>query len=210
VGLGHEFLRHIERTLVLIHLLDGSSEDPIGSFHQINRELAEYAEPLTDKPQIVAVNKMDLPEAQERWPELERELRDLGCAAVAISAATREGIDALIYRTADTVREQTREVDEAAEDEVEVITIAPPPDHFEVERHRRTFHVTGEDVERLVVMTDLNNEEAVHRLQTRLKRMGVFNALQRAGAGEGSKVRIGDAEFTWDESYEPEVRPRKR
>lgn len=210
VGLGHEFLRHIERTLVLIHLLDGSSEDPISDFHQINRELAEYAAPLTEKPQIVVINKTDLPEARERRPEIEAALQALGYSSVAISAATREGIDALVYRTAELVREQTREIEEAAEDEVEVITIAPPSDHFDVERRRKTFHVTGEDVERLVVMTDLENEEAVHRLQTRLKRMGVFNALQRAGAGEGSKVRIGDVEFTWDESYEPEVRPRKR
>lgn len=210
VGLGHEFLRHIERTLVLIHLLDGSNEDPISDFHQINRELAEYAAPLTEKPQIVVINKTDLPEARERRPEIEAALQALGYSSVAISAATREGIDALVYRTAQLVREQTREIEEAAEDEVEVITIAPPSDHFDVERRRKTFHVTGEDVERLVVMTDLENEEAVHRLQTRLKRMGVFNALQRAGAGEGSKVRIGDVEFTWDESYEPEVRPRKR
>jgi GTPase len=210
VGLGHEFLRHIERTLVLIHLLDGSSEDPISDFHQINRELAEYAVPLTEKPQIVAINKMDLPEARERRPEIEAALQALGYSSVAISAATREGIDALIYRAAEVVREQTRGIEGAAEDEVEVITIAPPSDHFDVERRRKTFHVTGEDVERLVVMTDLENDEAVHRLQTRLKRMGVFNALQRAGAGEGSKVRIGDVEFTWDESYEPEVRPCKR
>jgi GTP-binding protein len=209
VGLGHEFLRHIERTLVLIHLLDGATEEPLHAFHQVNRELAEYAAGLAEKPQLVAVNKMDLPDAQAQWPDLERALRELGHDVLPISAATRQGIDALIYRVAALVREQTRDI-EQEESEVEVITIKPPADHFEVERKRKTFYVTGETVERLVVMTDLSNEEAVHRLQTRLKRMGVFTALQRAGAGEGSKVRIGEAEFTWDSSYEPEARPTKR
>lgn len=210
IGLGHEFLRHIERTLVLVHVVDGSAEDPLEAFHQINRELAEYELALTEKPQIVAVNKLDLPEAQERWSELERAVRDLGYPVLPISAATHTGIDTLVYRLADMVREQAREIEETREDEIEVITIKPPPDHFEVERKRKTFYVTGETVERLAVMTDLDNEEAVYRLQQRLKRMGIFSALQRAGAADGSKVHIGEVQFDWDESYEPEVRPSRR
>jgi GTP-binding protein len=209
VGLGHEFLRHIERTLVLIHLIDGSGEDPLEAFRQINAELGQYAADLTDKPQIVAVNKMDIPEVRERWPQLQAELKSLGYEALAISAVTREGVDALIYRTAQVLSEQVRELEEEPH-EIEVITIKPPPDHFEVERKRATFYVHGETVERLAVMTDMENEEAIHRLQTRLKRMGVFAALERAGAREGSKVRIGEVEFTWDTTYEPEVKPANR
>jgi GTP-binding protein len=209
IGLGHEFLRHIERTLVLIHLVDGSSDDPLDAFRQINDELGQYAASLTDKPQIVAVNKMDIPEAQERWPELQRTLKDMGYEVLPVSAVTREGVDALIYRTAQVLAEQEREIEEAPH-EIEVITVKPPPDHFEIERKRATFHVHGETVERLAVMTDMENEEAVHRLQTRLKRMGLFAALERAGAREGSKVRIGDTEFTWDTTYEPEVKPANR
>lgn len=208
VGLGHEFLRHIERTRVLIHLVDGSADDPLEAFGAINEELRQYSPGLLDKPMLVAVNKLDLPDAQERWPDLRDWLHGMDYEAVAISAVTGEGVDALIFRTAALLREAEGE-DEDEPEEVEVITIRPNPDHFEIERKRHTFHVTGENVERLVVMTDLDNEEAVHRLQQRLKRMGVFTALERAGAGEGSKVKIGDAEFTWDTTYEPEVRPRK-
>jgi GTPase len=209
VGLGHEFLRHIERTLVLIHLIDGSGEDPLEAFRQINEELGQYAAELTEKPQLVAVNKMDLPEVQERWPELQAELKQLGYEALTISAVTRQGVDALIYRTAQVLAEQVREIEEAPH-EVEVITVKPPADHFEIERKRATFHVYGETVERLAVMTDMENDEAVHRLQTRLKRMGLFTALERAGARDGSKVRIGDTQFTWDTTYEPEVKPAHR
>lgn len=209
VGLGHEFLRHIERTLVLIHLIDGSGDEPLEAFRQINAELGQYAAELTEKPQIVAVNKMDLPDVQERWPELQAELKRLGYEALPVSAVTRQGVDALVYRTAQVLAEQEREIEQVPH-EVEVITVKPPADHFEIERKRATFHVHGETVERLAVMTDLENDEAVHRLQTRLKRMGLFAALQRAGAREGSKVRIGDLEFTWDTTYEPEVKPANR
>jgi GTP-binding protein len=206
VGLGHEFLRHIERTLVLIHLVDGSGDDPLAAFHQINHELAEYAADLAEKPQLVAVNKMDIPEVQERWQDLRAAFKKLGFEALAISAVTRDGVDALVLRTAALLAEQEREIEEEP-DEVEVITIKPPADHFDIERRRATFHVTGETVERLTVMTEMDNDEAVHRLQTRLRKMGLFNALERAGARDGSKVRIGDFEFTWDTTYEPEVRP---
>jgi GTP-binding protein len=209
VGLGHEFLRHVERTLVLIHLVDGSGDDPLQAFRQINAELEQYAASLVDKPQIVAVNKMDLPAVQERWVELKSELERQGYEALPISAVTREGVEKLVYRTAQVLGEQEREIEEAPHD-VEVITIKPPADHFEIERKRATFHVHGETVERLAVMTDMENDEAVHRLQTRLKRMGLFSALERAGAREGSKVRIGDLEFTWDTTYKPEVKPANR
>jgi GTP-binding protein len=209
VGLGHEFLRHIERTLVLIHVLDGSGENPLEAFRQVNQELAQYDPGLERKPQIVAVNKMDLPDAAEAWPALEEQLRDLGYEALPISAATHQGVDRLVYRAAELLREQTREVEREHWDEVEVITLKPHPDRFEVERKRKTFYVRGETVQRLAVMTDMDSSEAVHRLQQRLKRLGVFAALQRAGAQDGSTVRIGDVSFTWDTSYEPEVKPRR-
>lgn len=209
VGLGHEFLRHIERTLVLLHLLDGSGEDPLAAFRQINAELGAYAAPLLDKPQIVVVTKLDLPEAAERWPDLQRTLRAQGHPVIGISAATGEGVRDLVYRTAELVQSEARKVDVAHEEEVEVIAVPPHPEHFEIERKRATFRVTGEAVERLVVMTDLQNDEAVYRLQQRLKRIGLFAALTRAGAREGSKVRIGETEFSWDETYEPEVKPQR-
>ena len=130
---------------------------------------------------------------------------------MAVSAITRQGVDALIFRLAQFLSEERRlagapmhAAHEEAEVEAETIVIKPPASHFEVERKRKTFHVTGEDVERLAVMTDTDSDEALYRLQRRLKQMGVISALERAGAREGSKVRIGPVEFAWDSSYETE------
>lgn len=207
VGLGHEFLRHIERTMILVHVVDGSAEDPMRAFHQVNHELREYDESLLEKPQIVVVNKLDLPEVQERWPQLKRAFSDLDYEAVAVSAIIREGVDALIFRLAQFLAEEDRTARYEAQvhPEVETIVIKPPSSHFEVERKRKTFYVTGEDVERLAVMTDTGSDEALYRLQRRLKQMGVITALERAGAREGSKVRIGTVELNWDSSYEGEA-----
>jgi GTP-binding protein len=210
VGLGHEFLRHIERTLVLIHVVDGSVADPLDAFQQVNAELEQYDASLQEKPQIVAVSKIDLPDARESWSELSGQLEALGYEALPISAATHEGIDRLIARTAESIR-QERQVWRAREEEqVEVITLKPHPDRFEVERKRHTFHVYGETVERLAVMTDLNSDEAVYRLQQRLRRMGIFSALQRAGVTDGNQVYIGSAEFVWDSTLETGVMPARR
>lgn len=210
VGLGHEFLRHIERTLVLLHLVDGSGDDPLGAFEQVNHELEEYDPDLLNKPQLVVLSKMDQPEAQERRPELERELAARGYESLPISSATGEGVDRLIYRTVELLAEERQKLAvEEPEESLEVVTIAPPSDHFEVERKRKIFYVYGEDVERLAVMTDLESDEALNRLQRRLKQMGVLNALEKAGVHEGSKVRIGSVELTWDSSYEPEEKARR-
>lgn len=209
VGLGHEFLRHIERTLVLIHVVDGTSHDPLDAFRQVNDELKQYDPTLPQKPQIVAVSKMDLPEAQAVWPRLREEFAALGFEAMSISAATHQGLDRLVGRAFDLIREQSSAIEQQHEDEVEVITIKPHPDHFEVERKRHTFYVRGETVERLAVMTDLESDEAVYRLQQRLKRMGVLAALHRAGIAEGSTVRIGTVDFTWDSSFELAAQPAR-
>ncbi len=204
VGLGHEFLRHIERTLVLVHVIDGGAQNPILDFEQVNHELAEYDVGLLRKPQIVVVNKIDLPVARDRWDELRVALHTLGYESFAVSAIAREGIDQLTYRVAQMLLEERRGHAENAPDEAPVLYIKPPPDHFEIERHRKTLYVHGETVERLAVMTDLDSDEALYRLQRRLKQMGVLNALQRAGATEGTRVVIGTVELTWDSSFEPE------
>ncbi|MGH2447112.1 MAG: GTPase ObgE [Chloroflexota bacterium] len=207
VGLGHEFLRHIERTLVLAHLIDGSGDDPMAAFHQINEELRLHDPALLEKPQIVVITKLDLPETQERWPDLRKALEDEGLPAFAISAVTHQGVDAVVYRLAEIIREQAKLVEDRHEGEVQVITLKPSPEHIEVERKRNVFLVHGETVQRLAVMTDLHSAEAVHRLQDRLKRMGVYSALQRAGAEDGSKVRIGDERFIFDTGFEPILKP---
>jgi GTP-binding protein len=209
VGLGHEFLRHIERTLVLLHVVDGSAPDAVDVFRQVLEELVLYDPGLGEKPQIVVVNKMDLPEAEAQWPELQQTFTEMGYETYAISAATNQGLAPLIYRTAELVREQSaKRIDEEreAESEAAVITIKPHPDHFEIERRRKTFYVHGETVERLAVMTNTESAEAMHRLDQRLKRMGVFTALEQAGIEDGAKVRIGDVELVWDTTFEATVK----
>jgi GTP-binding protein len=203
VGLGHEFLRHIERTLVLIHVVDGSADDPVAAFEQVNEE-RQYAEDLMLKPQIVAVNKMDLVDAEQDWAEIEQAFQTR-YDAMPVSAATREGVDALMYRASHMLTEQVQRLDEV-ETPPPVIQIKPPAEYFQIERKRRTFQVRGEEVERLAVMTDLESE-AVHRLQRRLKRAGLFTALQRAGIQQGARVRIGQVEFAWGGLIEPDLRP---
>jgi GTP-binding protein len=204
VGLGHEFLRHVDRTLVLLHLVDGSQPDPVADFEQIQEELVQYDRGLAEKPRIVVVTKVDVPEVREQWPELRRAFDDVGYESFAISALTREGIDQLMGRTAELVRQGAAERLVSPEPEaLEVVTIKRPAEYFEVERKRATFYVRGEAVERLAVMTDIESDEAMYRLQRRLRQMGVFSALMKAGVHEGSKVRIGDVELVWDSSYEP-------
>ncbi len=202
VGLGHEFLRHIERTLILVHVVDGSLSDPLESFEQINRELAQYDQTLLDRPQIVAINKMDVPEAQERFPDIEQRLQARGFVVFPISAVTREGVDRLVYAMAEVIQQQGRRIEEEHRDEVEVITVKPHPDSIEVKRKRNTYYVSGETAARLAVMTDMSSREAIYRLQRRLKRMGVFAALQREGIRDGNKVRIGEVEFLWNSTFE--------
>jgi GTP-binding protein len=207
IGLGYDFLRHIERTLVLLHLVDGSADDPITDFNQIQDELGQYDASLLEKTQLAVVNKLDVPEARERWPELEKQFAEMGFEALGISAVTREGVDTVVYRTAEILREARRTTPKAEEEEAQpVITIKPPPDYFEVERKRHTFYVRGETVERLAVMTDFESDEAIYRFQQRLKRMGVFTTLARAGAREGSRVVIGPVELKWDAEWDSVVK----
>src|SRR6266446_2183599 len=206
VGLGHEFLRHIQRTRLLIHMLDGASleSDLWQNFEAINQELREYDEHLATRPQIVVLNKMDLPEAQERWPALKAKAEAAGYPAFAISAVTHQGVDELIQYTARRLQEIQQE--EAERVAAEVITgkegpvLRPQPeDAFSITREKGVYIVRGKRVERTVSMTNLESEESMDRLQVTLARMGVTRALEEAGVKVGDKVRIGKVELYWGE-----------
>jgi GTP-binding protein len=195
-GLGHEFLRHIERTRVLVHLLDGLSADPLADFSAINAELRAFGHGLVDKPQLVAFNKMDVPGARARWPEIEATLKERGYAAMAVSALAREGTRELLHRVARMLSELPEE--ERAW-EVPVFRLDDDERVFQVEEDGAGWRVTGERVERLAAMTVWNLDEAVRRFRHTLERMGVTEALREAGAGPGDTVRIGDAELVWED-----------
>ncbi|MBN1680373.1 MAG: GTPase ObgE [Anaerolineae bacterium] len=198
VGLGHDFLRHIQRTRVLIHLLDGAGEDPIADFHQINTELALFDEKLGQKPQIVVLNKMDLPQAQERWPAIRDELKRLGYAPMSISAVTHQNVRDVVFRTLAIIDSLPDEPDEIGE--LPVYQLDDDPLAFTISRtDDGGFRVSGKRIERAVTMTYWNYDQAVTRFQRILESMGVTAALKEAGVKPGDTVIIGEMELEWDD-----------
>lgn len=197
VGLGIEFLRHVERTRLLVHLLDGSSLDPAGDLAAINEELALYSQKLRRKPQIVVLNKMDLPSAQAHYERLKAEL---DVPVYAISAVTRQGVQDLLRLLADRLSELPEEEQETAEEELfvfrpheEMIAQA-----FEVRREASdTYRVVGDEVEALVEMTDWSNIYAMERFERLMVARGISEALEQAGVRQGDTVLIGDMELEW-------------
>jgi GTP-binding protein len=192
-GLGHEFLRHIERTRLLIHLLDGSRDEPLSDYETINAELAAYGHGLGEKLQIVGFNKMDLPDAQERWPQVKRELEQRGVEALAISAVAKDGVRELLYRAAQKLAELPPvEIVEP----IPVITLSEE-EPFTVERRGDGWHVGGARLEKLMAMSRLDSFEALQHLQHKLERLGVIEALTAAGVQEGDTVFLCDYEMEW-------------
>src|SRR5579863_4536420 len=206
VGLGHEFLRHVRRTRLLIHMLDGASYegDSWQEFLTINQELREYDERLALRPQIVVFNKMDLPEAQERWPALKAKAESAGYPVFAISAAAHQGTSELMQFTAHRLQEIRQEEAERAANEAvsatnETVLRPQPDDAFSVTKEGGVFVVRGKRVERAVNMTDPESDEGMDRLQITLRKMGVTQALEEAGVQVGDTVRFGKAELFWGE-----------
>lgn len=192
-GLGHKFLRHIERTKVLIHLLDGASSNPTGDFDDINEELALFDQNLAEKPQVVIFNKMDLPEARGRWPLVRDEMEARGLPVLAISALTGQGLPPMLHLVADLLESLPKE-----EAPAEAKVFRPPEeDRFTIGEEGDSFTVKGERVERIAAMTDWGNEEAVAHFQRVMAAMGVTMALREAGVRKGDTVRIGDMELEW-------------
>ncbi len=203
IGLGHDFLRHVQRTRVLIHLLDGTAPDPLADFHQINTELALFDERLLERPMVVVVNKIDMPNAQTTFPDLQVALQELGYEVMAISALTHQNVDKLVKRVFEllqTVKDQEPITfdDVMSEDEVPVYEMPPDESFFTVERVRDgVFQVRGQRIERAAAMTHWDYDQALNRFQRILEAMGVSKALENAGVQSGDSVFIGDLELEW-------------
>ncbi|MGD8244211.1 MAG: Obg family GTPase CgtA, partial [Anaerolineae bacterium] len=201
-GLGHDFLRHIERTRVLVHLIDGLSEQPLRDFSAINAELAAFSVDLAEKPQLVALNKIDMPQAKERWPEVQAALENQGYTAMAISALTREGTRELLYRAAEMLAaapEREREPERLPVFRLEEDGGRGSAGRFTIERVEDGWRVSGVAVERLAAMTVWNLDESVQRFQRALRGMGVTQALREVGVAKGDTVYVGNTELVWEE-----------
>ena len=196
VGLGDRFLKHIERTKVLIHLLNGLSPDPVGDWEAINQELELFNPALVDKPQIVAFNKIDIPEAREAFPKVRDRLREKGVEEVfPISALTGDGVQELMRRVLKTLEELPEEpkIEEEA-----VFTVEEDENAFRITREEDgAWRVIGKKVERAAAMTNWDYYEAAMRFQRILEALGVTQALEEAGVKDGEIVRIGNTELVW-------------
>lgn len=203
-GLGHQFLRHIERTKMLIHVIDLSAtdgRDPIQDYEQLNLELGHYNPMLTELPQIIALNKIDMSEAEAN---LARVQEFFGKRKVfPISAVTGEGVNALMQQAYRSLQYLEAKAREQAQTTITFEHELPPEPRarFELQKTENGFVVTGDEPKRAVVMTDMENEQALMLLFRKLKKMGVINALIRSDVKEGDTIQIDEFEFT----YSPKI-----
>jgi GTP-binding protein len=194
-GLGHRFLRHVERAPILVHVVDASRPDALDAYYTVRAELEAYKPELTAKPEIVAANKLDLPGAREGFERLRQALAER--RVIGVSTVTNEGIPALLSEIARLLAELPRETETTSG--VRVYRMAREEDEgFQVEAAEPgLYRVHGRRVERLVAMTDLSSEEGTDYLQKQLERLGVFEALERAGVQVGDTVQIGEWDTEW-------------
>ncbi len=196
VGLGHDFLRHIERTKILVFLLDAGSSDPAEDYETLCNELRLHDPALMDKRRIIVANKMDLPEAEENWAQSRESLERDGAPMSEISALRGEGLEKLIQLMTDAV-EKKREESPAPSAEITLTKRYVYRPEFGVSRHGDVFSLTGDKPEKWASMTDFENTEAVAHLCHKLGRLGIDATLKREGAEGRIALRIGDSELEY-------------
>ncbi|MFC7060764.1 GTPase ObgE [Halobacillus seohaensis] len=200
VGLGHQFLRHVERTRLLLHVVDMSAlegRDPYDDYVTINNELSSYDERLTRRPQIVVANKMDIPEAEENLAAFKEKVGE-DVTIFSISTVTRTGLDELLYAVADKLDEIPKhEAEELEEVEERVV--------YKFEKEEVPFKVTraddgayvlyGEKIESVFLKTDFSRDQSINRFARQMRGMGVDEELRKRGAKNGDTIRLLDYEF---------------
>jgi GTPase len=197
-GLGHAFLRHVERTRILVHIVDGSDRDPEWSYNVIRDELEAHDPALLRKPILVAFNKMDMPAAAEAWPAFEAKRRAQGLPVVAISAAEGLGIADVRKALAALLPDALELSKPPATEGVVVHHIESVGDSFRVDVEDGVYVVRGKKIERLASQTNFDVEESAERFQRELTRLGVDDELRRKGVVPGETVRIGASELEWE------------
>lgn len=193
-GLGDEFLRHVERTSVLLHLIDAYSEDITQSYQTIQKELKDYAVDLSGKPQIVVISKIDGLD-QDIVEDLTKQLKKVipkGTPIRAISSQSGEGLKELLREVAKLVVAHREQQEQAAEEAVPVLTFEEPEDRWHIEKDGKNFIVTGKKIESFARRTDFDNYHGVQRLRDIMKKMGILNALVKQEIEVGQMIHIGN------------------
>jgi GTP-binding protein len=212
VGLGHQFLRHVQRAGILVHVVDGAVEDPLESYQAVREEIRLFDPSLLDRAELVAVNKMDLPEARSRWTELRRELLREGAGVFSVSALSGEGLlelEAAMKLCLEEARARAsgspalplgvgaRHASAVRGEGIRTYRVRRESEGYTVERQHDGFTVRSRNVERIVAMADMDTDEGLADLQRQLERLGLFRDLEREGVKPGDTVRIGDFELEW-------------
>ncbi|MGB8954321.1 MAG: GTPase ObgE [Tumebacillaceae bacterium] len=203
-GLGHQFLRHVERTKVIVHVVDiagTEGRDPYDDFVKINEEVKSYNFKLENRPMIVVANKMDMPDAEENLQKFREQVGD-NYPVYPISGLTREGIKELLYAIADTLDnapEIEETLDEVEETNERKVYRLEEKEEFWITRDNEAYVVNGEWIEKLVVMTNFTQYDSVKRFQRIMKQKGIDAALRKAGAQEGDTILIGEYSFDFME-----------
>lgn len=192
-GLGHHFLRHVERTRVIVGVIDGAAADPLAEWEAVAEELRLHDPALAERPMTLVVTKLDLPEVRDRWPQLSRRLPD----AIAVSAHDGTGLDALRARLSDALDAADATAAPGGAGEVLVHRFDPLETGWQVMADGNDLRVRGRRVEAAAARTDFENPESRDRFWRLLERLGIDAELRRLGAGPGTTVRIGTADLEW-------------
>ena len=198
-GLGDRFLKHVERTKVIAHVIDmsGYTNDPYNDYITINKELENFDENLIKKKQIIIANKMDMPKSKENLEKFKERVKD---KIYEISAIKNEGLDKVIYALAEILKEiPKQELYDSAKFESHVLYKYEEEIPFTIVRENEDWIVKGDKVEKLFKMSRLDTDEAILRFSNKLRKMGVDDELKERGAKEGDTIRILDFEFEFKE-----------
>lgn len=201
VGLGLKFLRHVERTRLLIHVIDVAGtegRDPVQDFYKINAELSNYSEKLSNKLQVVAANKIDVMQDEENYRRLEKVAKQKGYEIFKISAVTGEGLNELFNRVAELLKEiPKQELEEV--DKTVYYNYEDENEGWRITRENNTFIIDGKEIENVMRRVNFSDYESLAYFHNTLKKMGIEAELKRRGIKEGDIVKIFDLEFQYEE-----------
>ncbi|MDQ2673314.1 MAG: GTPase ObgE, partial [Chloroflexota bacterium] len=196
-GLGHHFLRHVERTRVLVGVVDGAGREPVEEWRAVADELRLHDARLLDRPMPIVVTKLDLPEVAERWPELQAALKADGHEPIGVSAHDGTGLDALRRALSDALERADAEAAAQPPEDMRVHRFDPLAEGWDVVAEGDGFRIRGRRVETAASRTNFENDESRDRFWRLLERLGIDLELRRVGAGPGTTVHVGQAELEW-------------